>query len=92
MSHFYRLYTVNNTSQHAKLGWQDYQRASGIEGTNYEFEKGFEEIPLDPPWPHCKMYRAPLISDDFVICTNIFKYTGEIEMPEIWGGATIDYQ
>lgn len=86
MSHFYRLDTINHPYETAPLAWVAYERLSGIKGPDFDFERGFEEIPLDPPWPHTKMFRAPLVTDEYNICSHIFRYTGEKEFPDIWGG------
>ncbi|MDT4292098.1 hypothetical protein RO575_21245 [Methylomonas sp. MO1] len=84
MSHFYRLHTVNNVSEKAKLGWRGHYRPSGVAGSYLEFEKLFEEIPLSPPWPHCKMYRAPEFPEAYIEDYEIFRYTGEKPLPDMW--------
>lgn len=86
MSHFYRLHTVNNVSEKAPLGFRDYFRPSGNNGSYYEFEKLFEEIPLNPPWPHCKMFRAPEFPHTYIEQYDIFKNNGTRVFPDIWTG------
>lgn len=84
MSHFYRLHTVNNVSEKAKLGWRGSYLPSGEPGDYLEFEKLFEEITLDPPWPHCKMYRAPECPHAIIERYEIFRYTGDKPLPDLW--------
>jgi hypothetical protein len=87
MSHFYRLKTVNNFSENPPLAWRNYHAPSGELGIYHPFEKQFEEIALNPSWPHCKMFRAPLVPKDFMEAYEIFCFTGELELPDIWTGS-----
>lgn len=46
------------------------------EGSYFDFEKLFEEVPLDPPWPHCKLFRAPEFPAEYIEEYEIFKFNG----------------
>lgn len=86
MNQFYRLNTINNASQHSNLTWSgkipevDYMYGYAL------FNSAMEETPLSPPLPHCKLYRAPMILEEYIPTAHIFKYNGKKAMPEIWGG------
>jgi len=47
-----------------------------------------EEIPLDPPWLHCKMLRAPLIPAGYEQEYYIFNLRPGFELPDIWAWGT----
>lgn len=86
MSHFYRLYTINDfTGTKCGIGVAETYRPSGITGSlPPEFRRGMKEIPLDPPWPHCKMLRAPLVPAGYEKEYYIFKLQPGVELPDIW--------
>jgi len=86
--HFFRLKTVNDTSEEFPvLGRWDRFRPSGDEEAYPAFEKKFEEITLDPPWPHCRMYRAPEIPRQYWQI-DIFRIREGVEFPDIWADGT----
>lgn len=29
----------------------------------YEYNTLFEELPVDPPWPHCRLFKAPILPE-----------------------------
>jgi hypothetical protein len=88
MSHFYRLYTINDfTGTKCGIGVADTHRPSGKEaGVPTEWRRALlqDEIPLDPPWPHCKMYRAPLTPSGYEQVRYLFKVQPGVELPDIW--------
>lgn len=89
MTHFYRLNTINNASQHSNLTWSG-SLPEVHHGYGYAlFNAAMEEIPLSSPLPHCKLYRAPLIKEEYIQTAHIFKYNGKKAMPEIWGGGSV---
>lgn len=75
MDHFYRLQTYNQCGPNdiLILRSQDRHENDGWSFGLADFRLGTvkNEIPLDPPWPHCKMYRGPLMDaiyeKDFVV-------------------------
>lgn len=88
MSHFYRLHTINDfTGTKCGIGVADIYWPSDQEaGVPAEWRRALlqQEIPLDPPWPYCKMYRAPLIPPAFEQVHNLFKVLPGVELPDIW--------
>lgn len=61
MSHFYRLCNVSDYADEADFVLKESYRPSGKEGMlPIEWTKAMVEIPQNPPWPHCKVLRAPL--------------------------------
>lgn len=86
MSHFYRLNTINNASQHSNLTWSGSLPEVHHSYGYALFNSAMEEVPLNPPLPHCKLYRAPKIQEEYIQTAHIFKYNGKKAMPEIFGG------
>jgi hypothetical protein len=85
MSFFYRLHTKNSISTHTKLGWRESRHSINPYALSREFDYSlFTEIPMAPPWPHCKVIHGPLTNPHYMDCVHVFKSTGEVEMPEIW--------
>lgn len=84
MSHFYRLHTHNNCGPEDMLilrsPYRHKQDGLGFAKFNLETEKN--PIVLDPPWPHCKMYKGPLMDvmyeQDFIVDMRNHK-----EIPDI---------
>lgn len=84
MSHFYRLHTHNNCGPKDMLilrsPYRHKQDGLGFAKFNLETEKN--PIVLDPPWPHCKMYKGPLMDvmyeQDFIVDMRNHK-----EIPDI---------
>lgn len=50
------------------------------------FDSKMEEIPLSPALPHCKLFSAPLILEEYIPTAFVFKYNSKKAMPEIFGG------
>jgi hypothetical protein len=90
MSHFYRLYTINDfTGKKCGIGVADTYRPSGKTGSlPPEYWRAMEEIPLDPPWPHCKMLRAPLMPEEYKQEHYIFNLRPGVELPDVWAWGT----
>ncbi|OQW68159.1 MAG: hypothetical protein BVN34_10275 [Proteobacteria bacterium ST_bin12] len=86
MSHFYRLKTINSASQSSNLSSDGSLPEADYFYGYALFNSKMEETPLSPALPHCKLYRAPLIQEEYIPAAHIFKYNGKKVMPEIWGG------
>jgi hypothetical protein len=84
MSHFYRLHTHNNCGPEDMLilrsPYRQKQDGLGFAKFNLETEKN--PVALDPPWPHCKMYKGPLMDamyeQDFIVDVRNHK-----EIPDV---------
>jgi hypothetical protein len=63
MSHFYRLHTHNNCDPKdmliLRIPYRQKQDGLGLGKFNLETDKN--PIALEPTWPHCKMYKAPMM-------------------------------
>jgi hypothetical protein len=89
MSHFYRLHTVNDYTGQSGIGVDVAKtyRPSGKNGSlPTEWRRALlqDEVPLDPPWPHCKMLRAPLMPPGFEQEYYVFILQPGVEVPDIW--------
>ncbi|MDD5273056.1 MAG: hypothetical protein PHU14_10090 [Methylovulum sp.] len=42
-----------------------------------------QDVPLDPPWPHCQMFRAPLIPEGYETVW-VFEVGPHAKLPDIW--------
>lgn len=84
MSHFYRLKSVNDFSENPRLYDTGFFNPYGNRGIYFEFKKGFEEIELNPPWPHCRMYKAPLIPVEHIENFPIFHIGKGGQLPDVW--------
>jgi len=86
MTHFYRLFTINTfTGKKCGIGVADMIGPRGPwAGLPSEWRRGIEEIPLDPPWPHCKMLRAPLTPADCRQIRYLFEHSPGVELPDVW--------
>lgn len=86
MSHFFRLKTINDTEGKADIGAIDFYYPSG-KSRSFPIElirRNMEEVSLDPPWPECRMLRAPLTSEGYEQEVLVFKRKKDIELPDIW--------
>lgn len=89
MSHFYRLHTVNDHTGQSGIGVDvaKMYRPSGKDGhlpPEWLRATRKDEIPLDPPWPHCKMLRAPVMPSGYDQEYHVFILQPGYELPDIW--------
>jgi hypothetical protein len=63
MSHFYRLHTHNNCGPEDMLILRSpyRQKQDGLGFGKFNLESSKTPIFLEPSWPHCKMYKGPLM-------------------------------
>lgn len=85
MSHFYRLHNVSDYADEADFVWKSSYRPSGIKlPLPIEWTKAMEEIPQNPPWPHCKVLRAPLFPAGYEQDYNLFKLKPGATIPDVF--------
>jgi hypothetical protein len=84
MSHFYRLHTHNNCSPEDMLILRSpyRQKQDGLGFGKFNLESSKNPILLEPSWPHCKMYKGPLMDamyeQDFIVDMRSHK-----EIPDV---------
>jgi hypothetical protein len=86
MSHFYRLHTVNDYTGVTGVEAISSYRPSGKDGSlpvEWELALLQNEIPLNPPWPHSKMHRAPMMPPGYEQEFAIFRLKPGAELPDI---------
>lgn len=82
---FYRLYKSNDLAKEADCVLEAAYRPSGNKGSlPFEWTFAMEEIPQTPPWPHCRVLRAPLIPPGFEQEYNMFTLRPGKEIPDIF--------
>lgn len=86
MSHFYRLYTVNDfTGNQCGIGVAKSVGPDGPwAGLQPEWRRAMDEVALDLPWPHCRMFRASLAPPECKQLHYLFNIQPGIELPDIW--------
>jgi hypothetical protein len=91
MSHFYRLYTINDfTGKKCGLGIADLIGSSGQwNGLPIEYWRDLQEIEMDPPWSHCKALRAPLVPDNARQIRFVFNRQQGVALPDLWSWAQL---
>lgn len=86
MTHFYRFRQVFDVISSGDFCLKEAYRPSGKEGMlPIEWTKAMEEIPQDPPWPHCKVLRAPLFPAGFEQRYYMFKLKPGTAIPDFYG-------
>jgi hypothetical protein len=91
MSHFYRFYTINDfTGKKCGLGVSDLVGSSGHwNGLPIEYWRGLQEIEMDPPWPHCKVWRAPQVPGNARQVRFVFNRRPGAALPDLWSWAQL---
>lgn len=96
MSHFYRLFSFNldNSRLLKKCGYDhvDTFLPGGGDWTGMPGEwwraLDRDEIPLDPPWPHCRMLRAPCLLPQFGPApAPLFRMRPGAALPDLWAAS-----
>lgn len=86
MSHFYRFRQAFDSAQQGDFVWMESYRPSGIKlPLPMDWTRAMEEIPQDPPWPHCKVLRAPLFPAGYEQKYNAFRLKPGVAIPDIFG-------
>lgn len=92
MSHFYRLFTINDPSaEKCGIGFLGMKSPSGERWPTVPtaFWLAMEEVPLAPPWPHCRVLRAPQIPTSMPQCRYVFIRQPGVALPDVWSEAQL---
>ena len=85
MSYFYRLNNVTDHAGESDFIWKGSYRPSGKDGLlPIAWTKAMEEIPQNPPWPHCKVLRAPLFPQGYEQQYHLFQLKPSAQIPDIF--------
>ncbi|MCQ8183230.1 hypothetical protein NP603_19105 [Methylomonas sp. SURF-1] len=86
MTHFYRFCQAFDAISSGDFLLMKAYRPSGKEGMlPIEWTKAMEVIPQDPPWPHCKVLRAPLYPAAYEQEYNMFRLKPGTAIPDFYG-------
>lgn len=92
MSHFYRFFTINDpAAEQCGIGCIGVRSKSGERWPTLpvEFWLAMQEIPLDPPWPQCRVMRAPQIPASMPQCRYVFIRRPGVALPDVWSWAEL---
>lgn len=82
MSHFYRLRTVNDSfGKGCGIDWFDTDSWPGIQP---EWRRAMEEVPVNPPWPHCRIFCAPPMPPGSEAIRFLFNMKPGAVFPDVW--------
>jgi uncharacterized protein DUF1629 len=85
MNYFYRFCNVDDFGGESDFVWKGSYRPSDKDGLlPIEWTKAMEEIPQNPPWPHCKVLRAPLFPAGYEQQYHMFKLRPGAAIPDIF--------
>lgn len=86
MTHFYRFCQVFDSIDQGDFLRVAAYRPSGIkEMLPANWTRAMEEIPQNPPWPHCKVLRAPLFPAGYDQEYNMFRLKPGTPIPDFYG-------
>lgn len=86
MTHFYRFCQVFDSIDQGDFLRVAAYRPSGIkEMLPANWTRAMEEIPQSPPWPHCKVLRAPLFPAGYEQEYNMFRLKPGTPIPDFYG-------
>lgn len=89
MSHFYRLFTINDiTGEQCGIGSLPMLCKSG-RWTGLEFWQDLEAVDLGQPWPHCEVFRAPLVPEHLRQPRYVFIRRPGVALPDLWSRAEL---
>lgn len=92
MSHFYRLFTINDHLEtKCGIGFVDMKSPTGEHWPTLPpaFWRAMEEVPLAPPWPQCRVMRAPQIPASMPQCRYVFIRQPGVALPDVWSEAQL---
>lgn len=85
MSYFYRLRNVDDYASEADFVWKSSYRPSGIDvPLPIDWTKAMREVPQNPPWPNCKVLRAPMVPEQYAQDYNVFVLKPGSAIPDLF--------